>query len=83
MNWGEVLYWSAAFIAGTILLSTITGVIANSVIKVKKAGSHRVELEIAEPGLYREVISGSFETAEQAQAFIAKFQPKDQKRVDR
>jgi hypothetical protein len=83
VNWGEVLYWTAFFIAGVILLSTIMGVIANSVIKVKKATSHRVELEISEPGFYREVVTGSFETAEQAQAFIAKFQPRDQKRADR
>lgn len=83
MNWGEVLYWAAVFIAGLILLSTITGVIANSVIKVKKATSHRVELEISEPGFYREIITGNFETAEEAQAFVAKFQPRSQKRADR
>jgi hypothetical protein len=69
VNWGEVLYWSAAFIAGTILLSAITGVIANAVIKTKKASSYRAELDV--PG--RAGSGGKIHVALDSEAELIKF----------
>jgi hypothetical protein len=73
MNWGELLYWMAFFIAGLILLSTVTGVIANAVIKVKKAGSYRVELDAPELAGYGGKVRVALDSEKELIAFLQRY----------
>lgn len=73
MNWGVALETACWLIAGIILLAVILGLFRDAVIKVKKAGAYRAELDAPELGGYGGKITVRVDSEEELIKFLQRY----------
>lgn len=91
MNWGEVVEGVLWGLGGLILFSVIVNVIRDAVIKSRKAGAYRAELDAPELSGYGGKITASFDSEKELIEFLQRYaqdiirwsESPDRKRSDR
>lgn len=73
MNWGEILEGIAWGLGGFILLGTFVGTVAGAVIKVKKAGAFRAELDVPELSGYGGKITVAVDSEKELIDFLQRY----------
>jgi hypothetical protein len=73
VNWGAVLESAAWTVAGLIVLSMIINLIANAVVKARKAGAFRAELAAPELSGYGGTIHVALDSEDELIKFLQRY----------
>ena len=77
MNWWLVLLYVGYLVGGLIVISMVASVIVNALIRLKKAGSYRVEIFVPDlAGFGGGTVRASFDTKAELDAFVKDFDSK-------